>query len=257
MPATIVKLGGEVIGSPEAPQLARDLRALADGGAQLAIVHGGGPQSTALAERLGLATVKVQGRRVTYAATLDVMKMIVAGKLNVDLCALLAEAGLSPVGLHVAVRATRLPFAAFNADLGLVGEVTGFDLPLLELLWSARRTPVLACLGTDGEGAVYNINADTVGNQLAVALRAERLFLVTSVPGVLRDLANPASRIATMTRADARAAIADGTITGGMVPKLEEAIAVLDAGVRAVHILGAGDLLNAVLEPGSVGTTLV
>lgn len=251
---TVVKLGGEVVAAPDAPQLCRDLATI---GGRLVVVHGGGPQSTALSERLGLATVKVQGRRVTDPATLDVMKMVVAGKLNVDLCALLAAAGLSPVGLHVAVRATKLPFAAFDADLGLVGEVTGFDLPLLELLWSAQRVPVLACLGASGDGAVYNINADTVGNQLAAALRADRLFVVTSVPGVLRDLADPASRIATMTRGEARAAIADGTITGGMIPKLEEAIAVLDAGVRAVHILGAADLLRAVLEPGSVGTTLL
>jgi acetylglutamate kinase len=98
-----------------------------------------------------------------------------------------------------------------------------------------------------------------VGNQLAAALKAERLFLVTSTPGVLRDVNDPSSRIGTLTSAEARRAIADGTVTGGMIPKLEEALSVVDQGVGAIHILGklgAGDLVRAVREPGSVGTTI-
>jgi hypothetical protein len=114
--------------------------------------------------------------------------------------------------------------------------------------------------GADATGGVYNINADLVGNQLAAALHAERLFLVTSTPGVLRDINDPTSRLARLTCAEARQAIADGVVTGGMIPKLEEAIAVIDQGVGAIHILGklaAGDLVRAVREPGSVGTTLI
>ncbi|HEV7557950.1 MAG TPA: acetylglutamate kinase, partial [Kofleriaceae bacterium] len=98
--ATVVKIGGEVVGSGEAALLAADLRVLVDGGARVAIVHGGGPQATELSKKLGIETKQVAGRRVTDAATLDVMKMIVAGKLNVDLCAILAAAGVSAVGLH-------------------------------------------------------------------------------------------------------------------------------------------------------------
>ena len=265
----VVKIGGEVVGSGEAKLLAADLRVLIDGGAKIAVVHGGGPQATALQKQLGLETVQVAGRRVTDAATLDVMKMAVAGKLNVDLCAILGAAGISGVGLHGAsalvVRAVKRPPKVYAGagpdpvDLGLVGDVTGFNLALLETLWSAGYVPVIACLGADAEGGVYNINADMVGNQLAAAVKAERLFLVTSTPGVLRDVNDPSSRLAKLTVAEARAAIASGVVTGGMIAKLEEAIAVVDQGVGAIHILGklgAGDLVRAVREPGSVGTTL-
>jgi len=266
----VVKIGGEVVGSGEAALLAADLRELQASGARIAIVHGGGPQATELQKRLGLPTTQVAGRRVTDAATLDVMKMVVAGKLNVDLCASLLAAGLSPVGLHGAsghvVRAIRrTPMVYPSAgpdpvDLGLVGDITGFNLGLLETLWSAGYLPVIACLGADAEGGIYNINADLVGNQLAAALHAERLFLVTSTPGVLRDVSDPASRLTRLSCAEARAAITSGVVTGGMIAKLEEAMAVVDQGVGAIHILGklaAGDLVRAIAEPGSVGTTLV
>jgi acetylglutamate kinase len=266
----VVKIGGEVVGSGEAAVLATDLRELITGGARVAIVHGGGPQATELSKRLGLETKQVAGRRVTDAATLDVMKMVIAGKLNVELCAILGAAGLQPVGLHgasaLAVQAVRRPPKVYPSagpepvDMGFVGDVTGFNLGLLETLWGAGYVPVLACLGADASGGVYNINADLVGNQLAAALGARRLFLVTSTPGVLRDVNDPASRLQQLTRAEARQAIADGVVTGGMIAKLEEAMAVVDQGVGAIHILGKlgrGDLVRAVREPGSVGTTLV
>ncbi|HUJ60437.1 MAG TPA: acetylglutamate kinase, partial [Kofleriaceae bacterium] len=236
----VVKIGGEVVGSGEAALLAADLRALgAD--ARIAIVHGGGPQATELQKRLGIETRQVAGRRVTDAATLDVMKMAVAGKLNVDLCATLAAAGVPAVGLHGAsglvVRAEKRPPKVYAGagpdpvDLGQVGDVVGFNLALLDTLWAAGHVPVIACLGADEHGGVYNINADMVGNQLAAALTAERLFLVTSAPGVLRDINDPASRLPKLTRAEAKAAITDGIVTGGMIAKLEEAMSVVDQGV--------------------------
>ena len=264
----VVKIGGEVIGSGEAKLLATDLRVLVDEGALVAIVHGGGPQATALQKQLGLPTKQVAGRRVTDEATLDVMKMVLAGKLNVDLCAIFNAAGVSAVGLHGAsglvVRATRRPPKVYPGttepvDMGFVGDVVGFNVDLLEALWAAKHVPVIACLGADAEGGVYNINADMVGNQLAAALKADRLFLITSTPGVLRDVNDPSSRIAQLTCSEARDAIKSGVVTGGMIPKLEEAMAVVDQGVGAIHILGKlgpGDLVRAVREPGSVGTTL-
>lgn len=266
----VVKIGGHVLGSGEASLLAADLRALVDGGARVAVVHGGGPQATELQKRLGIEIRQVAGRRVTDAATLDVMKMIVAGKVNVDLCAVLTAAGLSAVGLHGAsglvVRATqRAPRVYAGAgpnpiDLGLVGDVAGFNLGLLETLWAAGHVPVIACVGADAGGGIYNINADIVANQLAVALRADRLFLVTSAPGVLTDIADPSTMLPSLTCSEARIAIAKGVVTGGMIAKLEEAMGVIDKGVGAIHILGKlgpGDLLRAMREPGAVGTTLV
>ncbi|MEI8257108.1 MAG: acetylglutamate kinase [Deltaproteobacteria bacterium] len=267
----VVKLGGEVVGSPaELSVVAADLRALVADGWRVAVVHGGGPQASELSKRLGLEVRQVAGRRVTDLATLDVMKMVLAGKLNVDLCAAFAAAGLSPVGLHGAsgrmIQAKKRPPRVVTGggpdpiDFGFVGDVTGYNLPLLELLWSGGYTPVLACLGADDAGGVYNINADIVGNQLAGHLRADHMLLVTGAPGVLRDMNDPGSRLPMLTVAEARRAIADGTVTGGMIPKLEEAIAVLGEGARAIHIVGRlspGDLARAAREPGSVGTTLV
>jgi acetylglutamate kinase len=119
---------------------------------------------------------------------------------------------------------------------------------------------VLACLAADASGQVLNVNADIVANQLASALEASALFLITSTPGVMRDVKDPASRLRTLTVAEARAAIAGGVVTGGMIPKLEESMAALaDGRVGAIHIMGevvAGDLRKQLAEPGAVGTTL-
>lgn len=266
----VLKLGGEVVQSPAMDALARDVAALRAEGREIVVVHGGGPQATALQKRLGIAPNLVGGRRVTDDETLEVMKMAVAGKVNVDLCAKLHAAGARPVGLHgassgVVAAKKRPPVVVAGAgpepiDFGHVGDVTGVAGPLLALLAGAGHVPVLACLGADEDGRVYNINADTVANRLAVALGAEALVVVTDVPGVLRDVADPSSRIPRLTRAEAERAIADRTITKGMIPKIEESFAAIADGVRAVYVvgrLGPGDLARAVREPGSVGTVLV
>ena len=260
--AVVIKLGGEVVGDARLASIASDVRALVEDGRRVAVVHGGGPQATALSKKLGIEPRLVGGRRITDEPTLDVMKMVVAGQLNVDLCAALKAAGLHPVGLHGAVRAERRPPRVVEGggpdpiDFGLVGDVTGVDLALLELLQRNNYVPVLACLGISERGAIYNINADVVANELAVAVAADPLVLVTSTPGVLRDVKDPASRLASLTVAEARAAIADGTVTGGMIPKLAESIAALEAGVRRIVIVD-GEVARAVREPGSVGTTLL
>jgi acetylglutamate kinase len=141
-------------------------------------------------------------------------------------------------------------------DLGHVGDVTGFDLPLLEALCGGGWLPVVACLGNGADGAVYNINADLVANQLAGAVRARALLLITGVPGVLTDVADPATRVPRLTVAEGRQMIADGRVQGGMVVKLEESFAALELGARSIHIL-SGDVAQALRAPGSVGTVLV
>jgi acetylglutamate kinase len=267
----VVKLGGEVVGNAAVlSPIAHDLAALANGGTPVVIVHGGGPQASRLQERLGLPVKQVAGRRVTDADTLDVMKMIVAGKLNVDLCAALLAAGARPVGLHGAsacvIQAERRPPRVYAGagpepvDLGLVGDVTGVNRELLAILGAQGFVPVLACLGANARGEVFNINADAVANRVAVGLGAAGLFLVSDVPGVLRDVADPASRIERLTVAEGRALIASGAVTKGMIPKLEESFAALAEGVRRIHIvgrLGPGDLAREVERPGAVGTVLV
>src|SRR5512138_4013123 len=269
MKTIVLKLGGELVHSPDLDVIARDVRTLVDGFNKVAIVHGGGPQATALQKTLGLEPRMIAGRRYTDAATLDVMKYVLAGQLNVDLCARLLARGVMPVGLHGAsghvVQAVRRPPRVMQGagpepvDLGLVGDVTGFNLPLLGDLFERRYVPVLACLGCDAKGQPLNINGDTVASQLAGALVADALVLVTSTPGVLRDVKDPASRIPRITRAEFEAMVKDGTISGGMIPKLEESFDVLSGGARSVVIIGKlaeGDLVRAVLQPGSAGTVL-
>jgi acetylglutamate kinase len=266
----VVKLGGEVLTAPALTVAAGELSRARDAGCRLVIVHGGGPQATELSRRLGLEPRLVGGRRVTDQATLDVMKMIVAGKLNVDLCAALRAAGVPAVGISGSsgvIRAHRRPPRLVSGggdepvDFGFVGDCEGFDRVLLDALDGAGYVPVLACLGAGGSGisagVVLNINADVVASQLAAALGADALVACTAVGGVRRDKDDPASLLPRLTVAAARAAIADGTVQGGMIPKLEEAFAPLTAGVKAVHIVGPGEIARALEAPGSVGTLLV
>ncbi len=261
----VVKLGGDVL---EAGALAELASALASSElvGRGVIVHGGGAQVTALSTALGLQTRMAGGRRITDAATLDVMKMVVAGRLNVDLCAALSAAGLAVVGLHAGsgvIRAARRPPRVVSGggpdpiDFGLVGDVTGFDRELLEILAQAGRLPVLSCLGLASGGAVLNLNADLAASQLAAALGAQTLIAVTAVGGVRRDVADPSSRLTRLSVAEARAAIASGTVTGGMIPKLEEAAAAIEAGVGQVEIVKPSEVGQAIAQPGSVGTQLV
>ncbi|HVH46534.1 MAG TPA: acetylglutamate kinase [Labilithrix sp.] len=266
----VIKLGGEVVQGPHMPSIAADVAEMLGAGVPVVLVHGGGPQATDLQKKLGQTPKIVGGRRVTDAETLDVMKMIVAGKMNVDLCAALVAAGARPVGLHGAsactVRANRRPPKVVTGggpdpvDFGFVGDVVGVNGELIALLSGAGYVPAIACLGADESGAVYNINADAVANQVAIRLDARALVLVTDVPGVLRDIADPSSRIGRMTIAEGQRAIDDGVVTKGMIPKLEESFAAIAEGVRAVHIVGRlerGQLQRAVTAPGSVGTVLV
>jgi acetylglutamate kinase len=266
----VVKVGGEVVASPAMAVVAAGIAEMCSRGERVLLVHGGGPQATELQKKLGQTPKVVAGRRITDAEALEVMKMVVAGKVNVDACAALLAAGLSPVGLHgassLAVGAVKRPPRVVTGagpepiDFGLVGDVTGVNGRLLSLLVGAGYVPVIACLGADPQGRCYNINADVVANQLAAALGAKALVLVSDVPGVLRDPDDPASRIAQLTVADGRRAIAEGAVTKGMIPKLEESFAALARGVPAVHVVGRlepGQLAREVAEPGSVGTVLV
>jgi len=266
----VVKIGGEVVASPDVHTIAADVGAMRARGDRVLVVHGGGPQATDLQKRLGQTPKIVAGRRVTDADALDAIKMAVAGKVNVDACAALLAAGVMPVGLHgasaLAVRATKRPPRVVTGagpdpvDFGHVGDVTGVNADLFATLSEAGFVPVVACLGADERGNCYNINADVVASRVAAILDARALVLVSDVPGVLRDVRDPSSRVTRLCVADGRKAIADGVVTHGMIPKLEESFAALALGVRAVHIVGRlapGELAREVADPGSVGTVLV
>ena len=265
----VVKLGGDVLeGAPLAAVAAELARVRAAAGQPgLVVVHGGGPQSTALSRRLGVEPRVVGGRRITGPEDLEIVTMVVAGRLNVALVAALVAAGVPALGLHGAsgrvVRAHRRPPRVVSGagpdpiDFGLVGDVDGFDTELLDWVLAAGRVPVLACLGCAADGTMLNINADIVASQLAAALHADCLIAVSGVGGVRRDKDDPGSRIARLTVAEARTAIADGTVQGGMIPKLEEAMGALAAGVPAVHVVGPGEIRAALEAPGRAGTVLL
>lgn len=266
----VVKIGGEVVASASMTVVAGDVADLSRRGDPVVVVHGGGAQVSDLQTKLGQTPTIVAGRRVTDAAALEVIKMVVAGQVNVDACAALLAAGAHPVGLHGAsslvVEARKRPPRVVSGggtepiDFGLVGDVVGTNRELIGLLTSAGYVPIVACVGADAQGRVFNINADVVATQLAVGLDAQAVVLVSDVPGVLRNVGDQTSRIERLTVAEGRRAIGEGVVTKGMIPKLEESFAALARGVRAVHIVGhlaKGDLVRAVTSPGAIGTVVV
>ena len=261
----VIKLGGDVLEGEALADAAAEI-ARVRAGRRLLVVHGGGPQATALARKLGVESRVVGGRRVTDDPMLEIMKMIVAGKLNIDLVAALRGDGVPAFGVSGAsgvIRAHRRPPRVVTGagdtpiDFGLVGDIDGFDMEILDALDARDALPVIACLGADTSGTVLNINADVVASQLAAAVRAGALVACTAVGGVRRDKDDPATRLPRLTVAEAKAAIADGTVQGGMIPKLEEAFAPLEAGVGAVHIVAPTEIATSLTDPGSVGTLLV
>jgi acetylglutamate kinase len=265
----VLKVGGElVVDRPAlAASVGHSVRAFLDAGIRVCVIHGGGPQATELSKRLGLAPKQVGGRRVTDEATLDVMKMTLAGQVSVEIAAAfrmarvpaLCTTGVS-AGLIESVR--RPPRVVSGAgpepvDLGLVGDVTKVDVQALARLSDAGFVPVMGSLCGDSAGNIFNVNADTVATRVAAALKAAKLFLISNVPGVLANKDDPSTRIRSLTPAEARAQIASGVIQGGMVVKVEESLEMLNQGIDAIHILGVSpstSLLDEVVEAGSRGT---
>jgi len=268
----VVKLGGELALDPAklAGSVGVAVRAFLDAGIRVAVIHGGGPQATELTERLGLVPRLVGGRRVTDAATLEVMKMTLAGQVSVNVAAAFRRAGVPALcttgvsaGLIEAVK--RPPRVVSGAgdepvDLGLVGDVSAVRVDAFEKLAAAGFVPVLGSLSGDAEGNVFNINADTVATRVAARLGAAKLFLVSNVPGVLADRTDATTRIPTLTSAEARAKIVSGVIQGGMIPKVEESLAMLEEGIGAIHIVGIsppGAMLEEAQLAGSLGTAFL
>jgi acetylglutamate kinase len=216
------------------------------------VVHGGGPQISAMLDRAGVKSTFIDGLRVTDAATMEVAEMVLSGAINKEIASWITQAGsqakVRGVGLsgkdarlitvEKVTRTRKDPDSEIEkvVDLGFVGEPKAIDTTIIKALLSADDDyiPVIAPIGVSEEGQTYNINADTVAGALASALDAKRMLLLTDVAGVLDKDGN---RLAQMTVAEARQAIADGVATGGMIPKLETAMAAVEAGVEAVVIL--------------------
>ncbi len=243
----VVKLGGAVVADAEA--LASVWAGVAAMGGPAVVVHGGGPQATALARRLGHEPTIVAGRRVTTDLDLDVALYTLRGALNARLVGAARAAGARAVGISGAdgalVTVTRRPPVEVDGatvDFGHVGDVEAVDTSLAWALLGAGFVPVVATVCADDTGALYNVNADTVAFELAAALGASRLDVVTEAGGVRRDPDDSASVLARLTGAEVAAGVAGGWIAGGMRPKLETALAALSRGVPAVRICAPADL---------------
>jgi acetylglutamate kinase len=248
----VIKYGGNAMTDPDArAQVLADVRALPASGVRPLVVHGGGPYIEEALTAAGVASSFVRGLRVTTPASLAVIEPTLT-LLGKRLAAELGEA----VGLTG--RDARLLVAArVDPDLGEVGTVMRVRVGLLEALLAAGLTPVVACLAVDDAGAPLNVNADDVAGAVAAALGAPCVFL-TNVSGVLDDPADPGSRLASLTRADAAARVADGRVGGGMIPKVEAALAALDRGARSAVIADgrvAGELER--VRAGIAGTVIV
>ena len=257
----VVKLSGKVteervnLGS-----LAEELALLHQVGIRVCVVHGGGKQLNELAAQLGVAQTIIDGRRVTDDATLDMAKMMFAGKINTDILAALRHRGVPAVGLSGVdgniVQAERRPpkeilnratGAHEHVDFGHVGDVIEIDDRLLRVLLEHNYMPVVSSLGADAEGKVFNINADTIAAEIAVRLAAEKLILLSDTDGVFLRQGDAATKLSRLTSEEALALVADGTASGGMIPKLQSIVELLERGVRSAHIV-KGSMRNALLS---------
>ncbi len=265
----VVKYGGHAMGEEDtAMRFGRDIALLEQMGVNPVVVHGGGPQINAMLKRLNVKSTFVQGLRVTDAEMLDVVEMVLAGPVNKQVAASITRAGVMAVGISGKdgglVRARKLsrtyrdPGSNIEQvlDLGFVGEPESIDTRVLKLLIGADIVPVIAPVGVGVDGQTYNINADTVAGAIAGALGAERMLMLTDVPGVLGQ---DGKLIPEMTVAEVKAGIEAGWISGGMIPKVETCIYAVERGVKGAVILD-GRVPHAVLRElfteGGAGTLI-
>lgn len=252
----VVKYGGHAMGEETAARaFAQDIVLLEQSGLKPIVVHGGGPQIGAMLKRLGIESQFAGGLRITDKATVEIVEMVLAGAINKQIVGFMTAEGGRAIGLcgkdggMVTARKARRTVVDPNSqieravDLGFVGEPERVNRSILDAVLGAELIPVLAPVAAGADGETYNINADTFAGAVAGALGAKRLLLLTDVPGVLD---RSGTLIQELTAQEARQLIEDGTVSGGMIPKVETCLAAIQAGVEAVVILD-GKVPHAVL----------
>jgi acetylglutamate kinase len=256
----VVKLSGKATEDPlNLASLAEELALLHQVGIRICVVHGGGKQLSELAVQMGVEQTIINGRRVTDDATLEMAKMVFAGKINTDILAALRHRGVEAVGLsgvdgNIVHAKRRPPKEILNretgerehVDFGYVGDVVEINARLLCVLLDQGYLPVVSSLGADAEGMVFNINADTIASEIAVQLEAEKLILLSDVDGIYLRAGEPETKLPRLTVEEAEALVRDGVATGGMIPKLQSITNLLRRGLRSAHIIH-GSLRNALL----------
>lgn len=270
----VVKLSGKVTEDHDhLISLAEELALMHQVGIRLCVVHGGGKQLSELAALMGVEQTIIEGRRVTDDATLEMAKMIFAGKINTDILAALRHRGVEAVGLSGVdgniIHAERRPpsevvnretGASEQVDFGHVGDILEINARLLMVLLDHGYLPVISSLGADAEGKVFNINADTIAAEIAIQLQAEKLVLLSDVDGIFLRAGDPQTKLSRLTADEAEALIKKGTATGGMIPKLQNIIELLRRGVKSAHIINGTSrnaLLAEVFTDKGTGTMIV
>ncbi|OAJ70767.1 acetylglutamate kinase [Methylobacillus sp. MM3] len=262
----VIKYGGNAMTDPQLQDcFARDVVLLKLVGMNPVVVHGGGPQINDLLDRLGKKGEFIQGMRVTDAETMDVVEMVLGGAVNKDIVNLINRHGGKAVGLTgqdgAFIRATKLLMENKDApgefiDIGMVGDITSIDPSIIQFLDTGDFIPVIAPIGVGPDGETYNINADVVAGKLAEILGAEKLILLTNTPGVLDKQGN---LLTGLTPKNIDEMVADGTLSGGMLPKISSALDAARSGVKSVHIIDGRvehALLLEVLTDEGVGTLI-
>ena len=270
----VVKLSGKVTENQEnLISLAEEMALLHQVGIRICVVHGGGKQLSELAKQLGVEQTIINGRRVTDDATLDMAKMIFAGKINTDILAALRNRGIEAVGLsgvdgNIVHAERRPPKEILNretgvrdkVDFGHVGDVVQINARLLTVLLDHGYLPVISSLGADAEGMVFNINADTIAAEIAVQLRAEKLILLSDVDGIYLTAGNPSTKLSRLTATEAGELVSSGAASGGMIPKLQSIVVLLERGVHSAHIISGtkrNALLSEIFTDKGTGTMIV
>lgn len=264
---TVIKLGGSVVEHPDSLRhLLIDIVFLSTLGMRIVVVHGGGKAISRAMDKAGLEPRFVQGRRYTDAATLAIVEKVLATELNHELVARIEEYGGRAMSLNFL--STNVLFGeritlpgpdGDRLDLGHVGEVTRVDRLTIDNLTYAGQVPVIPSMALSAEGEKLNVNADTAATAVAAAIGAEKLVVLSDIPGVLRDVADHESLIHSLRASEARRLIADGTISAGMIPKIEGCLETLDRGVKKIHIIDGRlrhSLLLEIYTTSGVGTEL-
>ncbi|HTR81167.1 MAG TPA: acetylglutamate kinase [Bacteroidota bacterium] len=255
----VIKYGGAAMTDPTLREtFGKDVTILRKIGINIVIVHGGGKEITEIAGKLGIETRFVDGQRYTDAAMVDVVQMVLAGKINKEIVNLINQNDGDAIGLsgvdNMLLRAEKIMKG--NTDLGLVGKVTSVNVPFIELLLKNGMMPVIAPIGVGKAGKVYNINADLAAGTIADALKAEKLVYLSDIEGIVIN----GKRVSTISEDEAKKLIEQGAIFGGMIPKVQSAFRTLNAGVKKVHIVDGRikhSLLLEIFTDEGIGTQMI
>ncbi len=257
----VVKYGGAAMkDSTLKDKVIRDIVFLSCVGLRPILVHGGGPEINSWLNKLGIEAQFKNGLRVTDAPTMDVVEMVLVGRVNKEIVSLINQAGGKAVGMCGKDGNLIVARPQGEEGIGFVGEVSSVDTKILETLVSNGYIPVVSSVAADEKGQAYNINADTVAGEIAAALGAEKLILLTDTPGILKDYKDPSTLIPKVDIQEARKLIADGTVAGGMIPKVNCCVRSLAQGVKATHIIDGRiphALLLEIFTDGGIGTMLI